>query len=358
MTYKKLPLKDQGFFERLFGKQPKENAFIEVNNLLSDKSLQAVTIEDVQNILSKYKVCLYSAEQSRLGSLYSDYLRHCLTDKMLTEDEVDELAHLKAVLHLNDQTISHIHNQLASEIYKTEFDKVISNGRLDDQEKSFLAKLQKDLKLSDNLADTIRRESSSKLVNTFLNNSISDQRLSPDEEKELQTIAHSLGAELTMDAHTKSAMDKYKLFWQIENSEIPTIPVSLNLQKNERCYFYTTIDWLEQRSITKRINYSGPTLRIKIVKGVYWRAGSLGVQRITQDVWTTIDSGTLFLTNKKLIFMGSKGNKSIQLSKILDFTAYKNGIDIQKETGKSPFLQFENNVDIFAMMLGRAVSEI
>lgn len=357
MIYKKLSLKDQSFFERLFGKQPKENAFIEVNNLLSEKNMQEVTIEDVQNILSKYKVGLYSAEHSRLNSLYADYLRHCLSDKLFTDDEVEALGHLKTVLHLNDQTVSQIHGQLVSEIYKTEFDKVVSDGRLDEQDKKFISKLQNDLKLSDELASAIRRESSSKIVNNFLHNAMSAQRLSPDDEKELQAIAHSLGAELSMDAHTKSVLDKYRLFWQIENSEIPTMPVSLNLQKNEKCYFYTPIDWLEQRRITKGINYAGPTLRIKIAKGLYWRAGSLGVQRITQDVWTTIDSGTLYLTNKKLIFMGSKGNKSIQLNKILDFTAYKNGIDIQKETGKSPFLQFDNNVDIFVMMLGRALSE-
>ena len=55
--------------------------------------------------------------------------------------------------------------------------------------------------------------------------------------------------------------------------------------------------------------------------------------------------------------MGTKGNKTIRLNKILDVTPYKNGVDIQKDSGKSPFLEFDQNVDIFSMMLVRLMSE-
>ncbi len=85
--------------------------------------------------------------------------------------------------------------------------------------------------------------------------------------------------------------------------------------------------------------------------------GSVGVQRVSEDVWQTIDSGKVYLTNKRLIFMGSKVNKTIRLNKILDINPFKNGIDIQKETGKSPFLEFSNNVDIFSMILVRLMDE-
>jgi len=82
------------------------------------------------------------------------------------------------------------------------------------------------------------------------------------------------------------------------------------------------------------------------------------VQRVTEDVWQTIDTGHIYLTNKRLIFMGNLGNKIIRLNKILDITPYKNGVDIQKETGRSPFLEFSENVDIFSMMLVRLMDEM
>jgi hypothetical protein len=54
--------------------------------------------------------------------------------------------------------------------------------------------------------------------------------------------------------------------------------------------------------------------------------------------------------------MGQKGNKTIPVNRILNFKPYKNGIEIQKDSGKSPFLKFENNVDIFSMILARIMS--
>jgi hypothetical protein len=92
-------------------------------------------------------------------------------------------------------------------------------------------------------------------------------------------------------------------------------------------------------------------MRIKIAKGLYWRAGSIGVHKISQDVLSLIDSGTAFLTNKRIIFMGGKKNTNIALNKILDINPYSNGVEIHKATGKSPFIEISNNADIFCMIL-------
>ena len=56
--------------------------------------------------------------------------------------------------------------------------------------------------------------------------------------------------------------------------------------------------------------------------------------------------------------MGSRKNSTIRLSSVLDFMAYKNGVDIQKDRGKCPFLQFHKDIDLFAMLLGRALGDI
>ena len=134
--------------------------------------------------------------------------------------------------------------------------------------------------------------------------------------------------------------------------------MNINLQRNETCYFRAETGWHEYRRVTRRIRYGGPTVRLRIAKGVYWRMGDLGVQTGSDDVLTRVDSGSLFLTNKRLIFMGSRKNTTIRLSKILDFTPYKNGVEIQKSSGKSPFLEFEQGVDVFCMMLGRVLGDV
>ena len=55
--------------------------------------------------------------------------------------------------------------------------------------------------------------------------------------------------------------------------------------------------------------------------------------------------------------MGKKGNKTIAINKSLDIEPFKNGVFIQKESGKGPFLEFSDNVDIFSMILVRLTNE-
>ena len=83
----------------------------------------------------------------------------------------------------------------------------------------------------------------------------------------------------------------------------------------------------------------------------------MSVQRITEDVLAHIDTGTMYLTNKRLILMGSRKNSTIRLNRILDFTPYRNGVDIQKDSGKSPFLKFDHDVDVFCLYLDRALRD-
>lgn len=54
---------------------------------------------------------------------------------------------------------------------------------------------------------------------------------------------------------------------------------------------------------------------------------------------TPLDTGTLYLTNKRLLFNGLKRSASINLSKIIDFKLYSDAIAIEKETGKDQFFQ-------------------
>lgn len=181
--------------------------------------------------------------------------------------------------------------------------------------------------------------------------------LSPEEEEELNILRKNLGIVEEHDENTKKLLDRYRLYWLINNGDIPTIDVNINLQKQEKCFFKANVDWYEYRKTPRRINYSGPTVRLKITKGFYWRIGSLNFQPISEEVLTYLDSGTIYLTNKRLIFIGNYKNQSIQLSKILDFIVYKNGVQLQKQTGRSPFLLFSDDIDLFAMILERVLRE-
>lgn len=359
MPFEIAPLKKQTIIQKIIKKQPKINALIELNNLLSSTAnLNKITIEQIENIGFKYKVNIQKRYKNELNAIYTHFLKKCLMDKNISEDESKQLNQLKFLLNLDEKSIKQIHKEASIEIYNESIEEAICDGKLDEKEKEFLKILKNKLLIPDEIAKNIYSKKTNDYLQKYLENVISDERLSPEEDNDLHTIANNLGVTLKFDEKTKTVLDKYRLYWLIENGDLPVIEVNINLQKNEKCYFTTDSKWYEYRRVTQRVRYGGPTMRIKIAKGLYWRAGDLGVQTVSDDTLTLIDSGQLFLTNKRIIFIGRKNTKTINHTKVLDFTPFNNGVEILKDAGKSPFIEFSNGVDIFSMILGRVIRQI
>ncbi len=355
-AFKQKALQKPGFIQRILNKKPSENFLIEVNNLFSSQPITDITQAEISSLINKYGNKVSKTTLKGLYSLYSDYLFYCLKDKMLSKEEISELEHLKNILSLNDTELHGIHNNITSKIYKKTFREVIEDRDLSENEQTFLDTLQRNLLLPDELANEISEEVRKTYIQEYVQNAVSDERLSPDEEKRLELICKSLNVNLSYEDATKEQLAKYKLYWTIENGEIPEIDVPISLGKQEVCYFRTSADWYEKRTVTKRLNYSGPTASIRIMKGVRYRAGSLNIQRVKSEEWKHLNSGTLYLTNKRLIFTGNHKSSIINLNKILSFIPYSDGVEISKETGRSPLLQFTENNELFVVILSRLLN--
>lgn len=351
--------KKPSFFDKILNRIPKENALIEINNLFAknENDLTRVGINTIDKIAEKYKLKLGRRFKKLRLELFDKYLYHSLKDHEIDEYELKVFNHLKEILYLNDTEIKKMISLETQSIYNQETKVAVSDGVLTEQEKCNLEILRNKLLIDNEIAESILKSNSEKIVSDFINDAISDERLSDEEFDTMNQIAANLGVSLKLTSSTKRNLDTYRLYWLIENGELPILYSSINIQKNEFLHFEASVNWMEQRRVTTRVNYTGVTARIKITKGVYYRMGSYAPKTISEDVWKVIDSGTIYLTNKRLIFMGAKGNKTIRINKVLDLNPYKNGIEIQKETGKSPFLEFNKNVDLFSMMLLRLMEE-
>lgn len=86
----------------------------------------------------------------------------------------------------------------------------------------------------------------------------------------------------------------------------------------------------EPRSVRKTYGGGGgPSFRV--AKGVYIRTGAFASRSESHEEIRSIDSGTLSLTNKRLVFAGQKRTKSINLGKIVSIKPFKDGISINRE---------------------------
>lgn len=356
--YQQKRLSKPSFFQRLFKQEPQENAVIELNNLLATKELLTISPNSFEEIENRYKLKLSKEFRLNLEEFYAVYLNHCLADKELNQQEVNELNHLKHLLNLDDNTIDKLHAKIGEAVYKKSFQEAVSDGRLTKDEEEFLNKLENTLRLPKELAEKISSETRIAFIENYVAQIVSDQRLSPTEEQELQAIASSLNVNVQLNEQTKEQLRKLKLYWALENLNLPVIQPDIVIQKSEACHLkITNVNWYELRSVRQRVSYSGYSTSFRVAKGFYLRSGSYKPQSYSVDTMKLIDTGTLYLTNKRIIFTGSKKNSNIRIDKIIDFTPYTDGVEIGKDTGKSPTLQMAQNADIFCMMLERLLNE-
>lgn len=355
--YVEKQLKSQNYFQRLFKIKLTENAIVEINNLFATKSLREIKIDEISKIEIKYKIDLRKKFLEILKEFYERYLRKCLEDNLISGEELDDLTYLRQLLALQEKEVIEMHNHLGGEIYKNAFEKIISDGKIEKSDKEYIYQLQQNLLLPDVVTNEISENCRKSFVNSVFKKISADEKISPHNWNYLNQIANNLNVNIYNSTTTNAIIERMKLNWLIENGELPVKQVGINLQKNEQCFYSAYIDWLELRKITKRVNYSGPTYRIKIAKGFHYRVGSVKPQRITSEELQEIDRGMVYITSKRIIFTGSIKNTNIPLSKILSITPYSDGVGIEKDSGKSPILRVSNDADLLAMYLARVIND-
>lgn len=348
--------RQQNIFEKVLGKKKRQNAIVDINNLLAEKGVENVNDDDILAIADQYNFHFSKKYKNQLEEIYGNYLIYCLEDNHLSNEEIHHLQHLKRLLRLNDKDVNEIHEHIAGRIYQTEIDKVLDDRRLDEHERTFLEKLQNDLMLPEKYARQLYHNKSKNLMNQYLNDAFSDERLTPDEEEELLAISKNLGLEIPDDQYTQNKLNKYRLFWQIENGEMPEVPIDVDLSDEEECYFYTKVEWMEAREGNKRIKSNDNKMHFRENNAACFQAGALGGYPVTDDVLITVDEGDLYITNKRIMLNGKKQYHDLTLSKVKNFAVYTNGVDIITKGEKNPFLHFKESSDIMALVLKRLLN--
>jgi DNA polymerase III epsilon subunit-like protein len=321
------PLEKQSFFQKLFKIQPRYNVLVEINNLLASKNLNEVKPPDVNEICLKYKANIKSPKYlAYLCGLYKTYLTECLKDKILTDSNIGELNHLRELLSLDEYETIKIHDLMCGEIYKNAYREQISDGNYNEEREALIDKLQKDLRLPDIIAQSIRNECGNSFLKKCWQKIEEANQISPDEWDLLNEMTKKLHINTITDSQYMRKIERMKLNWIIENGDLPIERVDINLKKGEQCYYSQRINWIELRA-------------------------AQGHQ--------VIDTGTIYVTNKRLIFDGDLKNTSIPYSKILLVTPYNNAVGIEKDSGRSPVLQplDSYNSDLLAMYVSRLLED-
>lgn len=341
-------------FQKLFKQFPEENALFELNNLLASENIQSIHSSDVKEIETRYNLSLKREFKLNLEEFYAVYLNECLKDKVLNPKELEDLKHLKQLLHLEDKEIDNLHNQIGAAVYRKTFEEAVADGKLTSEEEEFLNQLESGLKLNKELASKISAETRGSYIQNYFNSKISDHTLSPDEERDLEAVAKSLNVQLTYDEPTNNMLEKMKLYWAIENLELPVIEVQETLQKGENCYLRIEGVIWDEIGAMNNVNLHN----YKVSKGYYLGSKTYVPREYKPTQLKGGEKGTLLLTNKRIFFDGPTKNSNLPLTKIVGIAPSKNGIEIGKLAGKIPVIQIFDKADIFCVLLERLVQEL
>ena len=309
------PVPQGSFLARLLGRAPREAAFVEIRNRLATTPFDEILEADITDVLARSKMVCRDAT-AELTDIYARAAVLVATDGEITDNDRNGLSNLQRAFGLTDSEARCALESAISAVFERVMAEALAGGTFTDETKAKVENTAKALGMSEAQTKSGFRTAAKGALSKAFSAAVADRRYSVSEEAEIEKLAKALGAEIGFDDATSLLVARYRLLSQIDDGNVPTIEVPVLLQRGEVCHFSNVASLQEIKTITKRVNYSGPTASIKLLMGVRWRLGSIAVQKVTKDVLTQVDSGSLYLTNKRLFFDGLTKNISIPLGKI------------------------------------------
>ncbi|RUM51169.1 MAG: hypothetical protein DSY47_00040 [Hydrogenothermus sp.] len=308
----------------------------------SKKKLSEIISMDVSNIDFKNMFKNVQEKEQIKSAVFSSLYSYALKQDW---DKFKELLELSKELGISIDKI---------DLYKKLIEIFIRDGELSEIEKETLLKVKDILGISDKDAKKLY----SMIVTNFISNELrkifEDNMVTPEEKEYIERLTKGLNIEL--DEKTQKRIEDLYSVYLMMNQPLNPIPCPINLQKNEECYFEIQKAEL-QKWKKEKVSYGGIGLSFKVAKGVRFYTGT-GRITSSQDVLKTEDIGSIYITNKRFIFVGQKKTTSIKLDKILDFNIYEDEgvIEIKKETG--PALIFRPLTDVNFFYLSAVLNRL
>lgn len=355
-AFESRPLTVQSFMQRLLRQHPIENAIVELNNLLATQPVLSIQPADLTTIEQRYGLSLHQFRLN-LEEFYAVHLNYLLDNQLLASSGLAELTHLQTLFQLPAQSVEMLHQRLGEIAFRQRAEKAVHDGQITTGDKAALVELQRSISLPSDLADSIYKEVCQAHLNQFVQAFSSDARLTPSEDQRLQSISQNLGVKLT--AEDKRSVERFKRYWSIENTVLPVVETNIALQKSELCHFYSpNVQWYEERATARRTSYSDHYEQGKSYDAINLYSNADPIQKVRFAVLKRINTGNLYLTNKRIIFEAPDKTTSVKLVSIVRIDTYKQGILVDKSAGKPMLLIMSRDTDKITLLINRLLNSL
>lgn len=208
----------------------------------------------------------------------------------------------------------------------------LADDELSDQELEDIAVAAQDLGVPMDYVRSLRNDHFRSRVAPLLQEIRKNRRFSREQEKRVSELCESLRFNPQFD---NDLMICRKL-WEIESSgtfEPEPIAASIRLSRNEHCYHAAESVWAQMKVLKHRQGYAGASIGFRVAKGVTLRLGRAVPVYTESEELVDISAGTLYVTNKKLVFVGEKRSTNITFGRLVSHDLYRDAVQINKSSG-------------------------
>ena len=348
------PARPRGWMDRMLGRPRADLADLALQNLLSQRDPAHISRSDISSLLIEYDVS-GPAARGVLVQMWRRVLGAFLQDDAFSEREIAYLDALRDAFALTDEEVRESERQVVHPRFAVALHDALADARLTDDERAVLARLAGQLRLPEGVQQEIFARSSRSVLEGLLDRSTADRRLSPDELEQLASVARHLGVTRDFDGATEALLDRYALFWRIENGDLPSTVVEHVLDADETCHLAIPAQRYEPRASGDGAEIEGVG-SVRIARGVYYRVGSASDERMNLASFDRVDAGQFLVTNKRVLFDGKKSNADLRLRDISSYQVYADGIILERRVGPGPYFTLEGDVELAAVILGAALA--
>lgn len=203
------------------------------------------------------------------------------------------------------------------------------------------------------------------VLNRAATNFLKNGLLSDDEQQKIDDYISALALPINNLPTQYQNSDISKLVQvdiikKIQRGVVPrtnlTAPIILG--KNETILWTYNGVTLYQEKITKEWVGRSGGFSFKVMKGVYYRTGRMNGHPVEHSSMQYQGQGSLYITNKNLIFYSSYKSAKIPFNKIIGLTPYSDGIEVHKDGANQKRMTMQGFDPWFLMNLLSQVNNI
>ncbi len=321
-------VRERSFFARAFGGSRRGDAEAAVENLIAERGLDSVDIVAIDNCLHEHGVRDEAVHAILLRVWHHAAERFVSTDGTLDSVEAGFLDRLKRILGLSETEADRERDSVLANEFVARARPLISRSDATSEEtRSAISRFARQLRISPDKQKALLKSLAQAAFDSILKYWIGKRRIDNATLNALLEFKEeydlSFAYDLSEGAPAAVEQLKWVKCWHLALLDEGTLPeqhVDVLLNANETCHFSGYSVLLEPRKVRRN--------------------------GMSYDTLQEIDRGELYITNRRILFVGSSATKTTRFSNVTRTVTDNGALLIQRASGKNQHFVLNNDLDL------------